>query len=389
MSVKTQREMLEAAIAADFDDLAAHAAYADCLAEEGDPRGEYIQLRLALENEDQPHRLLQDWRERASRLYQQYERDWLGSLAPFLLGRSRTTVEPVSPNIEFTFRRGWLAELHVQDVRDAFTIVLAGAQEARMLQALSLRNTRLPNNRWPLEPLLASPYLSGLKSFSLGDPEAFQCTADGALVPELVRRLPRLHELEVRAARPDAAAMFSIPLPELRVFTADYLSEHFPLAALARNEHLGQLERLFLSVRDPGPPPGSDEDVDFLLTLETPAEFAREHFGPFLRAPQFARLTDVTIRFEILGDAGCEAIARSGILGRLRRLDLRQCGITDAGAEALARSADLGRLEWLDVGGNRLTPAGVARLQEADIRVQWDSQWDELLGPDEGEDVIV
>jgi|SRR5262245_5978306 len=389
MSVKTQREMLEAAIAADFDDLAAHAAYADCLAELGDPRGEYIQLRLALENEGQPHRLLQEWRERASRLYQQYERDWLGSLAPFLLGRPRSTVEPVSPNIEFTFRRGWLAELHVQDVRDAFTTVLAQAPEARMLQTLSLRNTRLPNNRWPLEPLLSSPYLGGLKNFSLGDAEAYHCTAEGTLVPELVRRMPRLRELDVRAARPDAAALFAIPFPDLRAFTADYLSEMFPLAVLARNERLGQLERLFLSVRDPGPPPGAAEDVDFLLTLESPAEFARNHLGPFLRAPQFIRLTDLTIRFEILGDPGCEAIAQSGILRRLRRLDLRQCGITDAGAEALARSPDLWRLEWLDVGGNRLTPAGVARLQGADIRVQWDSQWDEFLGPDEGEDVIV
>ena len=87
MSVKTQREMLEAAIAADFDDLAAHAAYADLLAEEGDPRGEYIQLQLALENKDQSPRLLAEWRDRANRLYRAHERDWLGTLAPFLLGR--------------------------------------------------------------------------------------------------------------------------------------------------------------------------------------------------------------------------------------------------------------------------------------------------------------
>src|SRR5215217_4932400 len=105
MSVKTQREMLEAAIAADFDDLAAHSAYADLLAEQGDPRGEYIQLRLALENEDQSPRLLSEWRERAHRLYQAHHREWLGDLAPFLIDRKRAAVEPDAPNIDFTFRR--------------------------------------------------------------------------------------------------------------------------------------------------------------------------------------------------------------------------------------------------------------------------------------------
>src|SRR5215210_6366323 len=100
MSVKTQREMLEAAVAADFDDLAAHAAYADLLAEQGDPRGEYIQLHLALENKDQSPRLRAEWAQRAHRLLQAHQRDWLGALAPFLLDRKRSTVEPDTPNIE-------------------------------------------------------------------------------------------------------------------------------------------------------------------------------------------------------------------------------------------------------------------------------------------------
>ena len=190
MSAKTQREMLEAAIAADFDDVAAHAAYADLLAEEGDPRGEYIQLHLALENSNQSPRLLAEWRERATRLLHQYERDWLGPLAPFLLGKPRATVEPDTPNIEYTFRRGWLAELDVQDVRDAFTTVLARAPEARMLQTLALRNTRLRNNRGPLVPLLESRYLGAVRSFTLGEPNPSVSTADGERVVDLVRRMP-------------------------------------------------------------------------------------------------------------------------------------------------------------------------------------------------------
>src|SRR5436190_22265883 len=45
------RRALEQALAEDPDDLAAHSAYADLLVELGDPRGEFIQVQLALERE--------------------------------------------------------------------------------------------------------------------------------------------------------------------------------------------------------------------------------------------------------------------------------------------------------------------------------------------------
>jgi uncharacterized protein (TIGR02996 family) len=46
------REALEAALVENPDDLAAHRAYADHLMELGDPRGEFIQVQLALEDAD-------------------------------------------------------------------------------------------------------------------------------------------------------------------------------------------------------------------------------------------------------------------------------------------------------------------------------------------------
>src|SRR2546425_1209332 len=44
------RRSLEDALAEDPDDLATHMAYADHLVELGDPRGEFIQVQLALED---------------------------------------------------------------------------------------------------------------------------------------------------------------------------------------------------------------------------------------------------------------------------------------------------------------------------------------------------
>src|SRR5829696_347512 len=71
------RELLEAALVADPDDLAAHAAYADLLMEEGDPRGEFIHVQLALEDESK--------KARERELLDVHERAWLGELAPYFV----------------------------------------------------------------------------------------------------------------------------------------------------------------------------------------------------------------------------------------------------------------------------------------------------------------
>ena len=48
--ISTERKALEAALLAHPDEIAAHSAYADLLVEEGNPRGEFIQVQLALED---------------------------------------------------------------------------------------------------------------------------------------------------------------------------------------------------------------------------------------------------------------------------------------------------------------------------------------------------
>jgi uncharacterized protein (TIGR02996 family) len=366
----SDRQMLEAAIAADFEDVAAHSAYADLLVEEGDPRGEYIQLRLALENRDQSPRLLREWEERAHQLLHQYQPEWLGPLAPFLLGRPRAMVEPDRPNIEPTYRWGWLTEIDVQDVRDAFMKVLAGAREARMLQELTLRNTLLRNNQGPLEPLHSAVFLESLASFTLGDPEAYRPTADGAQVADLVRRMPRLRHLDVRASQVPTASLFGVAMPNLQTFAAGFLT-NLPWTVLARNTSFANVERLWLSTVHIQP---AYDEREMVTSVDVdPAEFRA-----FLTAPQFGRLTDLTLRVPDLADDGCREVARSGILKRLKRLDLRLCDITDDGAEALARCPELARLERLDIGQNRLTGIGTDALLELGIPVQYDSQWGEF-----------
>src|SRR5919108_156006 len=82
----TLREALESALADNPDDLASHMAYADFLTEQGDPRGEFIRVQLALEDESVPAGERKRLRQRERELLDAHEREWLGELAPILLG---------------------------------------------------------------------------------------------------------------------------------------------------------------------------------------------------------------------------------------------------------------------------------------------------------------
>src|SRR5437763_1584435 len=94
------RQALEAALVADPDDLAAHMAYADLLQDLDDPRGEFAQVQLALENDgldiDDRRRL----RAREKELLRTHAADWLGELAA-VLPKDRGLAR-------YRFSRGWL-----------------------------------------------------------------------------------------------------------------------------------------------------------------------------------------------------------------------------------------------------------------------------------------
>src|SRR3954453_17448027 len=79
------RQALEQALVENPDDRAAHAAYADLLTEQGDPRGEFISVHLALEDETRPPGERNRLQAREAELLRAHEREWLGDLAPFLL----------------------------------------------------------------------------------------------------------------------------------------------------------------------------------------------------------------------------------------------------------------------------------------------------------------
>ncbi len=157
------RAALEVALAANPDDFATHAAYADLLTEQGDPRGDYVRLQLALEDRHQPVERLRAMEQEAFELSQRHQAEWLGTLADHAnvtawgnpLG-TRVTVE--RPNVEFTMRRGWLNEVRVRTLSSEVQDALVECPIARLVTDLTIQGGSLVT----LRILTALPNLTRL-----------------------------------------------------------------------------------------------------------------------------------------------------------------------------------------------------------------------------------
>lgn len=366
------RQSLEDALAANPDDAAAHNAYADHLTEKGDPRGEFIQVQLALEDFSRTSEERAKLAQREEELFQQHGRQWLGDLAPYLLDQKGVADYYLKANRGFKFRfaRGWLDTLQVIDLDVPFARALAKAPLTRLLRVLAVDQVdeegELDASEGPLADnllaaealLLRAPFLSNLRILQWGeldqDDEYPTCHMTGEGAGELVGKLPRIEELYLLAHRPPTAAVFAMPLPHLRLLQVDH-GHVYPLERLAENASLGCLTHLlcYPHALEPGEEP----------YIRLPQVRA------VVNSPHLKSLTHLRLRLTDAGDAGVQEIVQSGVLKRLKILDLMHGRITDAGARALAASPDVRNLELLDLSFNRLTPAGIDALLKLGIQV--------------------
>jgi hypothetical protein len=215
-----------------------------------------------------------------------------------------------------------------------------------------------------LFPLLKATTLGNVRVLQLGETMEGEdypnCHMDGDAAVGVVKRMPKLEELRLLAHRVDTDQLFSLrTLDRLRVLQV-YHAQHYPLGRLAKNSSLGRLTNLLLF-------PHSADDYEPYIRLAD--------LRAAVRAPTLTALAHLQLRGTDAGNAGCREIVASGILHRLKVLDLRYGCITDAGAQTLAGSAELKNLERLDLTGNNMTAAGVAALHATGVRVEAGSQW--------------
>lgn len=379
---RSLRQVLEAALVKNPDDLATHAAYADHLTEQGDPRGEFIQVQLALEDASVPAPARKKLQQREQALLKKHTQTWLGSLAKFLLPPCDIPEDgpPVQDQFHFEFARGWLNRIHIPMLTGGCAAALAAAPETRLLRQLIIRwfdtwrcYADLGEDRdFPgLEPLAEARYLRNVQIFEVGgsydggkEDFTYHSTdglAVGSEAVRLVEKLPRLRELYLNTLNSlDAEALFSLPtLKRLQVLQYT-LGERCPLRVLAANPALKHLTSLLVH------PQAAETGEPALITLPD--------VRALLSSPHLTKLRQLRLHQTDMGDAGATAIVRSGILKRLKHLDISYGCLSDQGAQTLAACPELRHLELLDVRRNALTAAGIAALTATGITILADDQ---------------
>ena len=395
------QQALEASLVENPDDMASHMAYADYLMEQGDPRGEFVQTQLALEDPSRSAAERDPLHKRESELLARHGRTWLGDLGRFLVGKQSGPDKPM----DYQFVRGWLDAVRVLPAPEAVLASLANAPQARLLRRLDVvydmrfhpfeldpfveaMNKALKGDEksfdtdeWYdsvtiLPHLIGSPHLTNLRAFKLGySDSADQINYTTMCMPfescnveqmiEFVRRNPHLEELYLNTALSNIERLFAMPtLGNLRVLQYFYGSPYthggregiaYPLSALAGNASLSRLTTLRLHA-------GRDVMID---TSELEA---------VLRSPHLPSLAHLHVHTIEGVDRACRDVVESGILRRLKTLGLGYGNMTDEGARILAACPDLKRLDLLDVTKSGLSAQGIALLKGTGIRVVADNQ---------------
>ena len=369
------REALEAALFANPDDLTTHMAYADWLAENGDPRGEFIQIQLGLEDTGQSAENRKALMLRETALLQQHGGQWLGPLAPFLLAAAGDDWQ-ISVR-RFRFSRGWLSELETGYLTTAFVSALREAPIARNLQMLLVPDVSRETEDeavFSASAFCNLPCLANLRRFEVGKlTRSVWLNEDDDLVP-IISAMGRVEEVRLYVGDFNVAGVFALPLPRLRVFYVHDLYE-YPVEVLAANPSLRQLEQLSLwphALR-----PGDEEAY---ITLDG--------LRALVHSPHLVNLQHLAVYLTDAGDAGCAEIVRSGILKRLRVLDLSRGRITSAWAKILAASPDLHHLDVLILDKNCLDSTGIKALEATGVSFCVENQWTPSGDEDDDEEYL-
>ncbi len=371
------------------DDRAAWSAYADYLSERGDPRGEFMAVQIALEDESLPKAERAALKATEAALLKQHERDWLGPLAAFTLDHVKDEKAYRDGGVAHTFRRGWITELHIPELTVALARAVVKAPGLQFLDAMLIDDqeyeeegeagapTQDDNNYEPgpdipetiedgtaaYHVLARFPHFAAVRRLRLGygdsggyenrdEPFMSQTGrhAEGSFAHHFVKQMPHVAEIVLRASRVDAAKLFALPMPNLRHLAVDHITR-YPLEKLAENKTVTKLTHLICY---PHAMDISEEDQTkaYIRLKQLKAVCHAGWPLEFLRL----RLTD-------FGDDGAKEIAASGVLKHLKHLDLSGGCVTDEGAQVLANCPDLKRLEVLDLSANAMSSAGTARLQ--------------------------
>lgn len=356
--MSTLREALEAALVENPDDLAAHMAYADHLHDLGDPRGELIQVQLALEDAEIPSEKRRELQAREEILLREERETCLGRRLAVLLDREGNRWS------QSVIQRGWLSEVRTHHLDRDLARCLQTSPQARLLRKFTV-DYLVPDDPHEEEYFVQGHTAGNLRILNLGAGEDFAREPDEVVFWynsrddffradrrfwEWVTTFPRLEELRLSMRTWDTERLFGSPtLSHLRVLHLTH-SEHYPLDVLAGNPALANLTHLTLHALAP------DRDEGRLYL--GPEQLRALAYSPYLTS-----LTHLRFQRSDIGDEGVRLLIESGLFRRLRLLDLSLGTITDTGATLLAQAQTSG-IEHLNLTDNAISPEGLRRLAQ-------------------------
>lgn len=369
---------LRAAIHANPDDDGPRLVYADLLAERDDPRGEFIQLQLATDDDDD-----RDGREKV--LLARYGDGWardagvgggaqvgwrrgfpyalIGEASAILACRGVLQREPIT-ELSITRIQGnasgithlaklpelaqirWLRlEGSAYGVAPPSMVPLWNCDELASLRTLELVGNLVDDERAPL--LAGASWFAQLERLALS-----RIAMSPAMTSRLIDRLPRLRALDIRncALGWDVAARIALLAAPLRQLWIDGCAiQPAGARALFSSRLMTTIERLAI---------GSDQlqTTVAVLAENEPRQLRTLNLFADRLAPEdaiaiadgpFGTLTELSLATNDIGAAGAKALAASTTLRSLTTLYVTANLLGVAGIEALAHRTGLPRLTKL------------------------------------------
>ena len=340
-----------------LDDRAAWSAYADYLTERGEPRGDFMRVQLALEDESLPKAERRALHEEEEALRVKHLDEWVG--ASFAAEHFGAGGHPKDGRHRFTFCRGFVwdaAEFNIEDLWPAEELV-----SWRWLYSLDLGYCELSLGETPLS--------RNLRSLQVGVSELDSSPVYLEDPSEFVAAATRLERLYLACRQADTSVLFKLPLADLRELHI-HCAEHYATDALGKNPAFAGLHTVAFH-------PHAfcrDENAD----VYEGTFLCAGHMRHIVNSPHLKRLENLQLNCCDAGDAGIDLLVNSGLIHRLKSLDLRHGCVTDAGALALVKALDgtPHALKSLKLGDNALSGDGVAALRRLKLTLDAPDQHD-------------